>query len=70
MDKHSYFGFRLPKQEYKTNSTQEITNYDVWKYRIEDMDWVNTSTGEYLTDYELDVNLDYILQNSIDTSLY
>jgi len=63
------FGFSLPNQELKTTSTQLIFNYDVWKYRINDMDWVNTSTGKYLTDYELDANLDYILKTSIDKVL-
>ena len=64
------FGFSLPKQTYKTNTTQVVSNFDVWKYRIDEMDWVNTSTGNYLTDYELDKNLDYLLKTCIDKVLY
>ncbi|MGS2726531.1 protein rep [Psychroserpens sp. BH13MA-6] len=64
------FGFTLPKQAYKTDTTQVISNYHVWRYRIEDMDWVDTSTGNYLTDYELDKSLDYLLKTSIDKTLF
>lgn len=63
------FGFKLTKQELRKNTTQVIRKYDVWKYRIKDMDWVNTSTGNYLTDYELDIDLEYLLKTSIDIVL-
>ena len=64
------FGFRLPEENKKTTNSKSIAKYDVWKYRIKDMDWVNTSTGSYLTDYELDYGLDYLLKNSIDKVLF
>ncbi|WP_299600266.1 protein rep [uncultured Aquimarina sp.] len=65
------FGFKLKDMEIENSTTaQSVGDYELWKYRIDKMDWVNESTGEYLTDYELDVKLEYLLQNSIDTSLY
>nr|WP_321224801.1 protein rep [uncultured Psychroserpens sp.] len=64
------FGFQLPQEIVNTSSTQVISKYDVYQYRVKDMDWVNTDTGEFLTEYEIDNNLNYLLKTSIDTILY
>lgn len=64
------FGFKLPTEIKKTKKSQSVTEYKVWKYRVAEMDWINTINGKHLTEYEIDNNLENLLKYSIDKVLY
>lgn len=71
-DKHhlfSRFGFKLPEEEETENTSQEIYDFEQWKYVPKLMDWINCDTGKLLTEYEMDGYLEYILKTCTDKEL-
>jgi hypothetical protein len=64
------FGFHLPKQPQKENTTKLITNYDKWVFSSTSTDWINPKTGECLTGYLQPLELSFLLNECIDKSLY
>jgi Replication protein len=62
------FGFNLPA---KTNSAitpaKLLADFQEWEYDIEVSNWINTATGEILSDYKIPSHLQSILENNLDT---
>lgn len=63
------FGFILPSTDNENSSFRAVSIYETWLYKPKQMDWVNNDTGDYLTDYEIDGCLEYILKSCIDKEL-
>ena len=63
-------GFKLPKEATNTDTAfKTVSDYEEWHYQPQVMDWVNTDTGQLLTEYEIDPYLKYILKTQIDKEL-
>ncbi len=63
-------GFTLSEEEKKTvTGFKTVANYDEWIFQPKVMDWVNTDTGQLLTEFEIDPYLEYILKTQIDKKL-
>lgn len=61
------FGFNAPKKTcIKFIPAKLLSNYREWDYDQESCDWVDTITGEVLTDYKIPSHLQAILQNNIN----
>ncbi len=45
-----------------------LSNYQEWEYNMDDSNWVNTTTGELLSEYKLPSNLKAILSENINLS--
>ena len=63
------FGFDLPPQPIKETKTTLLENFEEWYYDMIGNDWINPETGECLSGYEQDADLEYLLENCIDTKL-
>ncbi len=63
------FGFNNPNPTQKPVGAQVVTDFDQWTYIISKRDWVNSATGETLTDYTPPHDLLDALLNRIDTDL-
>ncbi len=64
------FGFDTQKDETpKENSTSKLTNYEELSCNPSIMDWVNDKTGETLSGYTPDWELQNLLNHRIDTTL-
>jgi len=64
------FGFETQKDKIqKVNHSSKITNYDELSYCPEIMDWVNDETGETLSDFTPDWELQNLINHRIDTTL-
>ena len=61
------FGFNLPKQQKRTNSTKLITDFETWTFPKDSSDWVNKETGEALTGFVPPLGLTYLLNECINT---
>lgn len=64
------FGFNLPAQ--KTNeisSTQLLSNFEEWEYDSSKSDWINTSTGSPLANYQLPVLIESTLKDFVNLTL-
>jgi len=73
MDKHRLYGsigFKLPKEEKEEVAFKMVSDFETWKYKPKQMDWVNTENENCLTDYEIDSYLDYILKTCINKELH
>ena len=71
-DKHRLYGsigFRLPKVEKRETTFKEVSNFETWNYKPQQMDWININSNRTFTDYEIDDYLDYILKSCIDKEL-
>lgn len=64
------FGFNLPQQPIKKNTTKFVENYETWLFSPHSTDWINESTGESLTGYSEPIELSYLLNECINTELY
>jgi hypothetical protein len=64
------FGFNLP-EEIKTERrpAKLLSNYEDYEYELEASNWINTSTGEMLSDYKLPSHLQALLDNNINLTL-
>ncbi|WP_162199686.1 protein rep [Kordia zhangzhouensis] len=62
------FGFNLPPQETKEANVRTVENYKLWEFTPNATDWINTDTGECLTGYNMTIDLQYLLSESIDTA--
>ena len=62
------FGFNAPKgAKPKFTPAKLLSLYKEWEYSIENSDWINTTTGELLTEYKIPYHLQAILENNINT---
>ena len=64
------FGFNLPKSP-KSRKIKSVSEgqYQDWIFAIEVFDWVNTKTGQGLTEYTPTAQLFWLLHENIDTDL-
>ncbi len=61
------FGFNLPPGiKYSDETVKQLDNYDEWVHKPKLTNWVNTNTGEILTDFLPPSELLYLLTNCID----
>jgi hypothetical protein len=65
------FGFDLPTQKTeRISNTRLISNFEEWEYDPSNADWINTSNGCHLTNYQIPLALSTILKEDIDLALY
>jgi Replication protein len=64
------FGFNLPPQAPKKNTSKFVVNYENWAFSIHATDWINKKTGECLTGHQPTKELSNLLNDCIDTHLY
>ena len=63
------FGFNAPKVTFpKFTPVKLLTDYREWEYSNESSDWIDTSTGEVLTDYKIPSHLQTILASNINNT--
>jgi len=61
------FGFNAPKTlKEKIPLAKLLSDYREWEYDPKNSDWIDTITGEVLTDYKMPSNLQAILENNIN----
>ena len=64
------FGFNLPQQiNVERTPAKLLGDYQDWEYDIKVNNWINTVTGEILSDYKIPSHLQAILENNINTIL-
>jgi hypothetical protein len=64
------FGFNSPKAiTQKYTPAKLLTIYKEWEYNVESADWINTITGEVLTEYKMPSHLQAILENNLNINL-
>lgn len=63
------FGFILPKQAPKTNNSKWIDTYEEFEYSIKNGDWLNKKDDTFLTDYEINKELEYFLSECLNMEL-
>ena len=64
------FGFDLPKSFTKHKSKVSFySNFEEWEYIPQTHDWINPNTGELLTGYIPNPNLQYLLNNAVNIEL-
>lgn len=64
------FGFEGEKQEVnQTSNTQIVNKFEEWKFDLSKTDWINTTTGEGLSNYNLNPFLQAVLQNGINSEM-
>lgn len=64
------FGFDLPKQQKKENSTKLITDIQEFIFPKDATDWIDPNTGQNLTGYSQPFELQYLLNECINTEIY
>lgn len=65
------FGFNLPKAGQKKESkTTQVFDYDSWIYDSTHADWFSELTGDVFADFQVDIKLQNLLNNNIDTQLH
>ncbi len=61
------FGFNATKKTKSKNTLPKLLSiYNEWEYDIESSDWINSMTGEVLTDYKIPSHLEAILSENIN----
>lgn len=56
------FGFNLPKKNNKEKNTAKLLlDYSPWEYDIKSSDWLNVSTGDFLSGYSPPSHLQALL---------
>ena len=60
------FGFNLPKQPTKKQTSKLVKNYETWLFPNNANDWINPNTGECLTGYLQPIGLSYLLSECIN----
>lgn len=61
------FGFNLPKKNNKVKNTEKLLlDYSEWEYDIKSSDWLNVSTGDFLSGYSTPSHLQALLENNIN----
>lgn len=61
------FGFNLPNQIQRKSKTRIVYDFKNWTFSDDASDWVNLETGEVLTGYVQPPELNYLLNNCINT---
>lgn len=72
MNNHRLYGsigFKLPNEEKENSSFKFVKDSETWLYKPQQMDWISETTGNFLTDFEIDSYLEYILKTCIDKEL-
>lgn len=65
------FGFNAPRRlKQKHKPAKLLSSYNEWEYDIDTSDWINSITGEVLTDYKIPSHLQAILSENIDSNKY
>ena len=64
------FGFNLPKTEKLQPESKMVFEFDSWIFDLNVNDWINTSTGEYLTGYMAPVELSYLLEEAVNKIIF
>ena len=64
------FGFNLPQQNKEEIPAQLLSEFNQWIYDIELNDWINKETGETLAGYSPTANLEFLLSQQVNTTLY
>jgi hypothetical protein len=64
------FGFNLPPQPTKKNTSKLVENYENWLFPDNATDWINTKTGESLTGYFQPIELSFLLNECINIQDY
>ena len=73
MNKHRLYGsigFKLPQEKQENIPFKMVSNFETWTYQPKEMDWINNSTGNQFTEYEMDAYLAYILKTCINKELH
>ncbi|TWP31796.1 hypothetical protein ETU08_00380 [Apibacter muscae] len=63
------FGFNLPKQPRPQPKSKLTYEFENWNFDLKVNDWVNPETGECLTGYKTPVELNFLLEESVNTQL-
>lgn len=64
------FGFNAPKSaEPNYTPAKLLSIYDKWEYNPESSDWINTVTGEVLTQHKIPSHLQAILANNLNCNI-
>lgn len=64
------FGFNLPPQQKKESTNTTVYSPELFKYSTNYADWVNKKTGECLSGYVNTPELEYLLNECINSSSY
>ena len=64
------FGFNLPQQPTPESTVKWVNNYEKFVFLPNSSDWVNQSTGECLTGYVVNAELNHLLTNCINKTKY
>jgi len=64
------FGFNLPKQPTRKNTSKLIENFETWIFPYDANYWVNPETGEVLRGYLQPSELSYLLNECINKEHY
>ena len=63
------FGFNAPSESKPQHFPAKLlADYREWEYDVENADWIDTATGEVLTNYKIPSHLQAILENNINTT--
>ena len=63
------FGFNLPQQNKKENSSKLLFNFKTYVFASSATDWIDKTTGECLTGYLQPIELEYLLNDCINKNL-
>lgn len=64
------FGFNLPKEDKEQAVISVLNTYEEWSYDLSLADWYDESSGEVLSQYQANHELDDLLKNHIDKSKF
>lgn len=63
------FGFNLPQQKQKEPSTKLLFDFKTYVFNSNATDWIDENTGECLTGYAQPTELQYLLNDCVNTKL-
>jgi hypothetical protein len=67
---YEHFGFKLTKEIEIKSKTQINSELKQWKFNPEKSDWVSSKNeNEQLTNFQIDLKLQSILENNLDTTI-
>jgi len=63
-------GFNLPNKIQAKPTTKQLSSCDRWEYSPEQKDWISKATGELLTRFLPTAELEFLLTEQINSTLY
>lgn len=64
------FGFQAPKPELEKQKARVVSEYEVWDFHARSADWLHNDHESSLTGFEPTIELQIILANHIDETLF